>query len=348
MGPADHRERIAAVRGFDQTDALRDHVESLGPAHLDQHPVASDQRRGQPILGAQVLEAETVLVRQPSVVGGVVVHTDQPQDLVLAGVDRDPGMGGVVESGALHHHQIPGPGAEAVLGRGEGANRADLDRVAGEVGGEGEVGEGVDLRRVAPVLELDQRVPADLLAEPGAAGAEDASLPIEQDQVGDGDRLLVIAFDLDESALPGTVGEGLVLQRALSALVAYRAIERVIGEQELEHTFLGLLHRRAAGLDDHPVGDRVGAGCHQHRASGPLDLDQAHPAHPDRLHPLVPAEPRDVGPLVLGGLDQQRPGSDLVLHPVDGDLDQLCHARASTCLNGQPPSSTWALTSSRK
>ena len=36
-----------------------------------------------------------------------------------------------------------------------------------------------------------------------------------------------------------------------------------------------------------------------------FDLDQAHAAHADRLHALVPAEARDVDAVVLRGLDQQ-------------------------------------------
>ena len=52
---------------------------------------------------------------------------------------------------------------------------------------------------------------------------------------------------------------------------------------------------------------------------GPFDLDQAHPAHADRLHPGVPAEPGDVDAVVLGGLDEQLSLGPLHLDAVDGD-----------------------------
>ena len=80
-----------------------------------------------------------------------------------------------------------------------------------------------------------------LVGEAGAAAALDAALPVEQHQLGDGDRLLEVALLLDEPALARPVGQGLVLEGALAALVAHRAVERVVDEQELEHPVLGLL-----------------------------------------------------------------------------------------------------------
>ncbi len=46
------------------------------------------------------------------------------------------------------------------------------------------------------------------------------------------------------------------------------------------------------GVADHAVGD--GRGARGRIAAHPLDLDEAHAAHADRLHALVPAEARDV------------------------------------------------------
>ena len=43
----------------------------------------------------------------------------------------------------------------------------------------------------------------------------------------------------------------------------------------------------------------------QRRAAAGVDLDEAHAAHADRLHPLVVAEARDVDAVALGGLDDQ-------------------------------------------
>ena len=319
MSAADHGKSAATVVVPDEADPLRHAVESIRPCRFDQFSVTPHQGRGETGLRAEVLEAETLLVGQPAVIGRVVVHPDQAKDLVLADLDREPGMGRVVKPGALHHLEVPRPGPEPVLGGGERAHRAELDRVAGEVGREREVGEGVDLGDVGPRLELDERITADLVGETGASGAEDAPFAVEEDQVGDGDRLLVVALDLDETTLTRAVRERLVLEWAFTTLVTHRAIEGVIGQKELEDALLCLLHGVVPGVDHHPVGDVVGARRHQHRATRPLHLDQAHSAHPDRVHPLVPAETRDVGSAVLCRLDQQRAGGDSMADTVDGD-----------------------------
>ena len=129
--------------------------------------------------------------------------------------------------------------------RGERADRADLHRVAGEVGGERLVGVGDDLGVAAAPTEVDERVAGDLGREPGAAAALDAALAVEQHEVADRDRLLEVALLLDEARLAGTERERLVLQRALAAAVAHRAVERVVDEQELEHAVLRRLHASA-------------------------------------------------------------------------------------------------------
>src|SRR5919107_1228192 len=83
-----------------------------------------------------------------------------------------------------------------------------------------------------------KRVAGDLVGEAGAAGAEHAALPVQQHRLGDLDRLLVAPLGLDEPRLPGPVGHGLVLERALAALVAHRAVERVVDQQQLEVALL--------------------------------------------------------------------------------------------------------------
>ena len=61
------------------------------------------------------------------------------------------------------------------------------------------------------------------------------------------------------------------------------------------------------GLDDHAVGDHLGAGGlgFRHRPATHLDLDQALPASTDGLEQWVVAEPRDGDTDPLGGADHQ-------------------------------------------
>jgi hypothetical protein len=139
---------------------------------------------------------------------------------------------------------VDSTGLEAVGRGGQRPHRADLHGVAAEVAGEGIPRERVDLGLVAPVNEADQRVAGHLGGEPGAAVAQDAALAVEHHQVADRDGLLEVALLLEEAALARPVRHGLVLQGALAALVAHRAVERVVHQQELQHALLRLARGR--------------------------------------------------------------------------------------------------------
>ncbi len=207
-----------------------------------------------------------------------------------------------VDSSCSRSH---GPRLEPVRLRCERADRADLHGVAGEVRRERRVGEREHLRLVAPSHEADQRIAGDLAREAGAAIAEDAALAIEEDEVADRDRLLEVTLLLDEAALAGTVRHRLVLQRALAALVAHGAVERVVDQQELEDAVLRLLHRGRGGVHDHAVGGVEHARDLQRGATRAFDLDEAHAAHADRRHPRVVAEARDVDAVPLRRRDDE-------------------------------------------
>ena len=66
-----------------------------------------------------------------------------------------------------------------------------------------------------------------------------------------------------------------VLQLALTGLVADGAVHRVVEEQELQHRALLVLHPRRVGLDRHALGDRHLAGRHQ-LAPGAFDTSTRH------------------------------------------------------------------------
>src|SRR3712207_8054496 len=129
--------------------------------------------------------------------------------------------------------QVERPRAEPVLRAGQRPDRADLRGVAREVGGERLVLVDGHLLQGAALEQLDERVAGDLLGEPGAPGAQHAALPVEQQIGADGQRLGVGALDVDEPALGAAVAHRLVLQRALAALVADRAVQRVVDRKSV-------------------------------------------------------------------------------------------------------------------
>jgi hypothetical protein len=65
-----------------------------------------------------------------------------------------------------------------------------------------------------------------------------------------------VALGLDEARLAAAPAEGDVLQRTLAALVADRAVERVVDQQELDDGLLGDARPLGLGVHDHAVLDR--------------------------------------------------------------------------------------------
>src|SRR2546425_299164 len=138
------------------------------------------------------------------------------------------------DAGGLGGRQVPRTGLEPVGAGGERADGTDLHGVPREVRRERFVGIGDDLGELAAAAEIDERVAGDLGREARAAPALDAALAVKEHEVADRDRLLEVALLLDIPRLPGPERQRLILQRALAAAVADRAVERMVDEQELE------------------------------------------------------------------------------------------------------------------
>jgi hypothetical protein len=115
----------------------------------------------------------------------------------------------------------------------------------------------------------------------------------------------------------------LVLQWALAALVADRAVERVIDEQELHDAALRLFGdtRRHLRLDDHAV--RTCDGTRGLGLGHALDLDEAHPTGRNRIKQGVIAETRNGDAELFGRTDDQRAFGDGRLDSVDDERDEV-------------------------
>ena len=104
----------------------------------------------------------------------------------------------------------------------------------------------------ATALEGDEGIAGDLVGEAHAALAQDAAVAVEQNVAGQAQRLGKGAFDIGEAGGgPGAGGhelDGLVLQGALTALVAHRAVQRVVDQEELHGAGLRLGGDFAGGL----------------------------------------------------------------------------------------------------
>jgi len=127
-----------------------------------------------------------------------------------------------------------------------------------------------------------------------------------------------VQLALDEAALTGAIAEDHVLQFALAALIANRAIQRMIGQQEFERSLARLLHEVGIGAHHHALGDRRGA-AHLQLGSF-LDLDQTHATGGLQRVVFVITEGRHLDAVLSRDFDQQLALLRLDLASVDGQL----------------------------
>ena len=314
--------------------------------------VVPDQRRGDPLGRVGEPERVPALVADPRVVHLVLVARQMAHDLPTPDVDPDVAAGRAVRADRVAVRQIERPGGEPVRYGRQRPDRADLHRVAAERRTEVLPGRDRDPFARSPRIELEEAVARDLVAEPGTTRAQHTPLPIEGDERRQRDRLLEDALGFPEPAVPRSVRERLVLERALAAAIADRTVERVVQQQELEVRALSVRDLLIARLRHHrhAGGDRHRARRGELRLA--LDPDVALTARPGGLEQRVVAEPRDLDAELLGGADDQRPRRNRHLLAVDrqGHVGVGTQTATSSCStrNGHRPSRTCSSNSSAK
>ena len=125
----------------------------------------------QPVGGGGVRECPPALVAVPFLVDLGIVTGQAPQYFSAPMVGALGAAGRTVFADARRRHQVERAGPEPVRGAGQGADRADLHGVAGEIRFERLVDVGADLLQRTTIGQIDQRVAGDLIGESGAAGA---------------------------------------------------------------------------------------------------------------------------------------------------------------------------------
>ena len=265
-----HRRGILAAGGVQQV--AHAHQRIFPGRHLLHAVLGEDHRLLQALLALHPEVLEAADVAHPEVVDrGVVARRDASETRALGplGLGFQPGRGAAAlraqrAGGVDRVRVVPRPRAKAVLPGGDGADRADIHQVAREQRVDALFVEGGNLAAVAAVDGADLRVAIHFGHEAAAARAQDAAVAVQHQrraEVDVGLDALAVKRAAREVHAAGVVAELVreVLQRALAALVADRAIERVIDQQELEHALaafdgLGVLrvhhhafsHRRRA------------------------------------------------------------------------------------------------------
>src|SRR5690606_35719143 len=132
----------------------------------------------------------------------------------------------------------------------------------------------------------------------------------------------------------------------LPALIANRAVEGVVDQEELQNALPGLGHLGGVGPDHHPLPHPLAAGGDQ--LPGPFHLHQADPADRHGIQLVVRAEDGNLHARLARRIEHQ--GSRRHLHgpAVDGEADPLAAHAERTSRTWQAPRSMWARYSSSK
>src|SRR4029453_6867171 len=138
--------------------------------------------------------------------------------------------------------------------------------------------EGRNFAPIATIGDADLRVPVDLAHEADAPRAEDAAVAIEHQCRTEVD-VCFHSLPIEDttrkvhSAPGGSEAVGEILQRTLAALVAHRAVERMVDEKKFQNTGASRGRFRVTRRDHHALGAESRTRGLQLRHF--LDLDDA-------------------------------------------------------------------------
>src|SRR4029077_13275511 len=269
------------------------------------------------------------LVGNPLLVHVVVNTRQDAHHLASTRIDPNGRAEAVHDVDRFGLGEFPRPILQRPWLGGERADGAEIDDVPLQLGTHRVLEIGGDLHVLAAADGPEIGDARDLSDEAHAARAVNAAIHRGLDErpeifVLDGALVLVKARSVDP------IGHRLVLQIALTALVADRAIERMVDEQKLHHAFTRLLHHRRLRIEHGrlAIGARTQI-AHRHgtrslRLGVALHLDEAHAAIAGDRQPFMEAEARDLRAAGLAGLQQRIFGGDIDLPGLD---DQLGHSQ---------------------
>ncbi len=279
--------------------SLRRGAQRRFPLDLLERAVDPHQRLRDPLARVDALEAEAVAVRNPGLVDGLVFPRHDAHDPAAQRMRIEIGAERIVRrhQGLLLHL----PGARVIAERFvvERAHGAQIDDVGRQLVIDALFDVGANLHLLAAAGRAHLRIALNLQAEAHAAGAMNAARHVGRDQ-----RPEVLVFDdpfaFGEARDVAAETHREILQLALAALIADRAIERMIDEQKLHGRALGGDGLRRLGEHLHALRHRRRA--RRHRLRRLLDLDQAHAAVGCDGQFFVVAESRNVDIRRVGDL----------------------------------------------
>ena len=330
------RRRRLRGRSPPSTPPTRPQVHEMAPARprtrLRRHP-----RRPHPLRRVDELEAEAAAVAEEHLVDVAVEAPLHAAQLAVARRQRRGAAEAAVRAHRRRRLQVPlarVPARERLVV--EHAGRADLDEVAAELALQRAALGAAEVHLVAQPEHAEVAAAGVLVVEARAAVAGDAAVELVGDER---PEVLVLEGPLAAAVAPVAVPghHRHVLQVALAALVADRAVVRVAEHHELDH--LGAEADRL-GVEDVHLRALLRLGHAGHGdlalllalAVGPVQAHGALAAGADGPEDRVPAEERQVEAQGEGDVEHVAALFGLVLGAVDDDGDELgrgCFAAAA-------------------
>ena len=254
------------------------------------------------------------------------VHLDQ---FLVLGLDRD--LAAVAAKGAsrVRAFEHPGPVFVHREPADDGTDRANLHAAAAEFAVQGMGAEVLNFGHRASSDRGEGLDVHDLVAVADTTQTLHATVHLRFDQ-GAEIFLLENALGFRKPAGGRGVFMGKILEVALPALIADRAIQRVIGQDEFEHRLVGVVNDRRGSPNSHALG-RYGA-ARSLELRHPFDFDQAHATVRIRLEFRMVAEVRNHHTNPASGFDHQRAFRHRDGNAVDGQADISVDAVAITSL----------------
>ncbi len=295
----------------------------------------ADERLGEPFGALDEVEAEAAFCAEEVAVDAALVAVVGANDFrAVVGLPNAEGdLAAVAAVGADGGDVVHLPRARlvAIAAAGQCADGADVDAHAALFAVEAIALVGRDDGTDAAILNAERPDVHAFAAHASAAVAEDAARPVVED-CGRPLLLFAVLLGLGVEALAGAVLEGHVLQFALAACVADRAVERMIAEQQFDGRFARLSDFRRFGGEDLAFGNRGGAGRLQLR-----HLFLAHDAHAAcrlQAEAGIVAEGRDLDARLAARFNEQRSRGSGELLSVDCEC-YVCHSSPAPLHHGQ-------------
>ena len=288
------------------------------PIHFVPFAAVFDFRRFQTAFVIQALIGETVAVGNPAFVDGFVFQRQHAAHGVVFGLHNQVAAQRVMGGNRFAAAQFPRTGIVTERFAGERADGAQINHVARQFGFHRFADKRHDFGKLAAVGHGDFLHTGDFFGKTHAAGAVDAAAHFR----GGNQRPHIFAdyrtFLFGVAAGRIAIAHGQILQLAFAALVANRAVERVVDEQKLHHPGLRLFGLGRMSVHHHTVGYRRGAG--RQRFGGFFHFHQTHAAVGGDRQFFVVAEVRNIGAQFVRRFHHSRALLDCNLFTVDFDL----------------------------